>query len=190
VSVRKQYTESRIEGGVKMKPWERYEKPILFSTEMVKAILKNIKRATRRPIKYSFLPGYNPKWTGYKAVFEYGKFFFVGSNGEPATKPVKAPAKVGDILYVRETWCYHKTGGWYGYKADGDYRDLDLKWHPSIHMPKEAARIWLKVTNVRVERLQDITSKDIEDEGTYLENLNTGEEYRFVWVIEFERIEK
>ena len=66
----------------------------------------------------------------------------------------KLPYQPGDILYVRETWC---KGSWmnekerYYYKADDN--DFHCVWHPSIHMPKEAARIWLKVTDVRVERL-------------------------------------
>lgn len=80
---------------------------------------------------------------------------------------MKAPYRPGDILYVRETWAEVETVDgvpFYIYKADHSaiYADADhgfKKWHPSIHMPKKAARIWLKVTDVRVERLQDI-SKD------------------------------
>lgn len=77
------------------------------------------------------------------------------------------PYQLGDILYVRETWCAlpvneagHMRGhSVYYYKVDGDLRPEGWRgnWHPSIHMPKEAARIWLKVTDVRVERLQEIT---------------------------------
>jgi hypothetical protein len=86
---------------------------------------------------------------------------------------IKPPYQPGDILYVRETWSLRFDGEKYFYKADKntsreekrllDYNDV--KWRPSIHMPKEAARIWLKVTNVRVERLQDITPKEAENEG-------------------------
>jgi len=77
-----------------------------------------------------------------------------------------APYQPGDILYVRETWCkgslnYHKEK--YFYKADDN--EFHCHWHPSIHMPKEAARIWLKVTDVRVERLQEITREQILREG-------------------------
>ena len=81
----------------------------------------------------------------------------------------KSPYQVGDILYVRETWMDY--AGRTMYRADCDkYRLESLKlaefsWKPSIHMPKEAARIWLKVTDVRVERLKDITPKDAENEG-------------------------
>lgn len=97
-----------------------------------------------------------------------------------------APYEKGNILYVRETWCQIKdipqwkrysrpypdiTSEEYVYKADNvssSERGVlppHIKWHPSIHMPKEAARIWLKVTDVRVERLQDITEEQAKAEG-------------------------
>lgn len=72
-----------------------------------------------------------------------------------------------DILYVRETWA-EWTGG-YVYKADGTCSGYPLAfvdhWHPSIHMPKEAARIFLRVTDLRVERLQEITEIEARSEG-------------------------
>lgn len=78
------------------------------------------------------------------------------------------PCQSGDILYIRETWS-EWTGG-YLYKAWNEPFPQPgqmpiMKWHPSIYMPKEAARIWLKVTDVRVERLHRITSRDIIREG-------------------------
>lgn len=82
----------------------------------------------------------------------------------------KPPCKKGDILYVRETWCddrqftHDDTPGIYFYKAS-ECDDFTPKWKPSIHMPKEAARIFLKVTNVRVERLQCMSWDDICNEG-------------------------
>ena len=126
-------------------------KPILFNTEMVRAILDGRKTCTRRIMK--------PQLTAH-----YG------------TQYVKPPYGPGDILYVRETWCAlpvneagHMRGhSVYYYKADGDLRPEGWRgnWHPSIRMPKEAARIWLKVTDVRVERLQDITEDGAWQEGT------------------------
>lgn len=88
-----------------------------------------------------------------------------------STYSVKCPYRKNDILYVRETWCKDKYG--YMYRAnysDGEkfYRDgaeVNVKWKPSIHMPKEAARIFLKVKDVRVERLQDIDDKGAYEEG-------------------------
>lgn len=139
-------------------------KPILFNTEMVQAILDGRKTCTRRIVKGAIpddaMWGYTmftPKGCiSCRGVYadEYGEKFF------------RLPYQQGDILYVRETWC---KGFWmnekerYYYKADDN--DFHCVWHPSIHMPKEAARIWLKVTDVRVERLQDITEDGAEKEG-------------------------
>lgn len=158
-------------------------KPILFNTEMVRAILDGQKSCTRRLVK--FLPGENPQWTGY---IKDGLMLYNGRN-EPCIR--NAPYQPGDVLYVRETFAWgpcwdcgldtipdgcknpviydskKKEHGCYIYRADcedNEYPCVDT-WHPSIHMPKEAARIWLKVNAVRVERLQDITPKDAENEG-------------------------
>lgn len=146
-------------------------KPILFnkqiSTEMVRAILDGRKTCTRRLVK--FLPGENSQWTGY---IKDGLMLYNGRN-EPCIR--KVPYQLGDILYVRETWCGlpvneagHMRGHTiYYYKADGELRPKGWRgtWHPSIHMPKEASRIWLKVTDVRVERLQSITVEGAIREG-------------------------
>lgn len=191
------------------------ERPILFNTEMVKAILDGRKTCTRRLVK--FLLGENPQWTGY---IKDGLMLYNGKN-EPCIR--KAPYQPGDILYVRETWCSAYGGEKYFYLADKltnrEERSLlnydDVKWHPSIHMPKEAARIWLKATDVRVERLQEITETQAQAEGCnsglltgpctargQFENLwdstikkPDADKYGWsanpwVWVIEFERCEK
>ena len=83
-----------------------------------------------------------------------------------------SPYKPGDILYVRETWGEGYAEGTYIYKADDKLAEIPtfkktskILYHPSIHMPKEAARIWLKVTDVRVERLQEITEDGAKAEG-------------------------
>lgn len=194
-------------------------KPILFNTEMVRAILDGRKDATRRIVK-GFIPD-DAVW-GYTAFTPKGyiscRGTFADGYGE---KFFKLPCEPGDILYVRETWMDY--AGLTMYKADCDIYRLDslnlagFGWHPSIHMPKEAARIWLKVTDVRVERLQEITSEQISREGVEVEypHVLNGEEKRYafstlwnstirksdidrygwnaspwVWVIEFERCEK
>ena len=138
--------------------------PILFNTEMVQAILYGLKTCTRRLVK--FLPGENPKWTGY---VKDGLMLYNGKN-EPCIR--EAPYQPGDIMYVRETWGEGYEEGTYMYKADDKLANLPafkesskILYHPSIHMPKEAARIWLKVTDVRVERLQDITYNGALREG-------------------------
>jgi len=197
-------------------------KGILFNTKMVQAILENRKFETRRPIKYVSLCGGNLTWTGYRPIFEYGKFFLEGSHHVPATTKIKPKYQVGDILYVRETF---NSDGWdYGdpttYKADFTeeevktfYHDCtDFKWRPSIHMPKEAARIFLEVADVRVERLRDITIEQLAKEGfgnvshpidkpwyecarelfisTFLEIYPDCTEESYVWVYEFKRVDK
>lgn len=135
-------------------------KPILFNTEMVRAILDGRKSCTRRLVK--FFSGENPRWTGY---IKDGLMLYNGKN-EPCIR--KAPYQPGDILYVRETWSEGYEDGTYIYRADDKLTDLPtfkesskLIYHPSIHMPKEAARIWLKVMNVRVERLQEMKPEGV-----------------------------
>lgn len=138
-------------------------KPILFNTEMVRAILDGRKSCTRRIVK-GFIPN-NAVW-GYTAFTPKGyiscRGTFVDWYGE---KFFKLPCKLGDILYVRETW--KKVPNGYCYYEDWQRDDIAdvTKWKPSIHMPKEAARIWLKVTDVKVERLQEITEVQAQAEG-------------------------
>ena len=167
--------------------------PILFNTEMVRAILDGRKGATRRIVK-GFIP--NDAIWGYTAFtpkdYISCRGTFADGYGE---KFFKLPCEPNDILYVRETWqCWRA----HRYEATADIRfraggddvrlqfangntdsinrlDYDTfvhkwfshngKWKPSIHMPKEAARIWLKVTDVRVERLQEITAESALTEG-------------------------
>lgn len=211
-------------------------KPILFnkqiSTEMVRAILDGRKTCTRRVIKpqpdekHTYPLGFVTDCTENKLV---GSFGFAANEYGGSIQYVKPPYRYapGDILYVRETWCAlpvneagHMRGHTiYYYKADGELRPKGWRgtWHPSIHMPKEASRIWLKVTDVRVERLRDITPEQIGREGVEVEypHVLNGEEKRYafstlwnstikksdldsygwdanpwVWVIEFERCEK
>lgn len=137
--------------------------PILFNTEMVRAILDGRKGATRRIVK-GFIPD-DAVW-GYTAfthkVYISCRGTFADGDGE---KFFKLPCEPGDILYVRETW--KKAPNGYYYYEDWQRNDIaDItKWKPSIHMPKEAARIWLKVTDVKIERLQDVTEDGAKAEG-------------------------
>lgn len=150
-------------------------KPILFNTEMVRAILDGRKDATRRIVK-GFIPD-DAVW-GYTAFTPKGyiscRGTFADGYGE---KFFKLPCEPGDILYVRETW--KKAPNGYYYYEDWQRNDIaDItKWKPSIHMPKEAARIWLKVMNVRVERLQEITDEQAKREGIQYDECPTG----FTW---------
>ena len=200
--------------------------PILFNTEMVRAILDGRKTVTRRLIKSQ--PPYDVQCPlgyctdGYKS--EIGKFAFGSHKDGGKMIFCKPPYQPGDILYVRETWGEGYEEGTYIYRADDKLAGLPtfkesskLIYHPSIHMPKEVARIWLKVTDVRVELLQEITSEQIGREGVEVEypHVLNGEEKRYafstiwnstikksdldrygwdanpwVWIIEFERCEK
>lgn len=220
-------------------------KPILFNTEMVRAILDGRKDATRRIVK-GFIPD-DAVW-GYTAFTPKGyiscRGTFADGYGE---KFFKLPCEPGDILYVRETWqCWRA----HRYEATADIRfraggddvrlqfangntdsidrlDYDTfvhkwfshnrEWKPSLFMPKVAARIWLKVTDVRVERLQEITIDGIRNEGFSSMAVHAGdmeiamEEWKnlwnstikkpdinhygwdanpWVWIIEFERCVK
>lgn len=139
------------------------ELPILFNTEMVQAILNGRKTCTRRVVK-----GYIPKEAefGYTAFTPKGciscRGTFADGYGE---KFFKLPCEPSDILYVRETFI-QAAAHTFWYKADDkSWMSKDLLWKPSIHMPKEAARIWLKVTDVRVERLQEMDKTDALKEG-------------------------
>lgn len=145
-------------------------KPILFNTEMVKAILDGRKTVTRRVVKYEkgFVRNIENVING-RCAFGVALFDYV-SRMRVSKIP---PYKPGDMLWVRETWLKADDG--YHYKADikvpsisEDLRkEYGYKWRPSIHMPKETARIFLKVTDVRVERLQEITEEQCIREGFY-----------------------
>lgn len=214
-------------------------KPILFNTEMVRAILNGRKTCTRRICKdaneYTV-----PDMDFYNAdrrTYAVHNFADKEQMEQLSTVERTCPICPGDILYVRETWehfdccccegdehgnCYqepqqnvlNKSYGCYMYRATDEIYG-DARWHPSIHMPKEAARIWLKVTGVRVERLQEISGEDLIKEGIDLFRSNyvrvAFDEFKniwnstikksdidrygwganpLVWVIEFERCEK
>lgn len=170
-------------------------KPLLFNTEMVRAILEGRKTVTRRVVKPQPLSklayvcmGHKHGTWGYpdKDAWKYWddeSFRLPDGLPEPdREKRWTPPCHTGDILYVRETWCDPSGTGYpFLYKADMpmhwdsedteigvpvDLKAEDYTWRPSIHMPKEAARLFLRVKDVKVERLQSITELDIlEKEG-------------------------
>lgn len=223
-------------------------KPILFNAEMVRAILDGRKSCTRRLVKpqpdekHTYPLGFVTDSTEKKEVGCFG--FGIGEYGG-SIQYAKPQYHTDDVLYIRETWT--EECGKYYYRADYDSDYLDpcetlsggypascrnhpgcdgcmatstrIHWHPSIHMPKEAARIWLRVTDVRVERLQEITAESALTEGAdkYIHANGTLNEDQtitsfigiwnstikesdldrygwnanpYVWVIEFERCEK
>lgn len=145
-------------------------KPILFNTEMVRALLEGRKTMTRRVVKpQPVLDGHLWKLDG--AAWSDGVLSVPVMFGHSLYNRV--PYQPDDVLWVRETWC-EKMGrrGEYLYRSYAgerdDTRDYVIShntWRPSIHMPREAARIFLRVTGVRVERLQAITEEDAKAEG-------------------------
>ena len=193
-------------------------KPILFKTEMVRAILDGRKSCTRRICKDAnecTVPDMD-FYNADKRTYAVHNFSDKKHTEQLSIAERTCPICQGDILYVRETW--FKGLKRYMYRADytdaekyyKNGKEVAIRWHPSIHMPKEAARIFLRVTNVRVERLQDMTDDDAEAEGCfdytstalgfpdvwdstikksgldcYGWNANP-----WVWVIEFERCDK
>ena len=199
--------------------------PILFNTEMVRAILDGRKTCTRRLVKpqpksklcYTFAGSDSDTW-GYpnRTAHEiWGEEFKLPNDitEEELSKQWNPPYQTDDILYVRETWqCWRA----HRYEATADIRfraggddvrlqfangntdsinrlDYDTfvhkwfshngEWKPSLFMPKEAARIWLNVTDVRVERLRDITPEQIGREGVEVEypHVLNGEEKRYAF---------
>ncbi len=188
-------------------------KPILFNTEMVQAILEGRKTVTRRIVK--------PQPKGYFEVND-NPLYIYDSDLPPGR--IAPQFQAGDYLYVRETWNWYPiendTKKSYIYRADFSDKQAEHGiWRPSIHMPKEATRIFLKVTDVRVERLTNMLTKDFCNEGLNLykddgrtEKSEIELEYEFedlwnstikkadldtygwdanpwVWVVEFERVE-
>lgn len=157
-------------------------KPILFNTEMVRAILDGRKTVTRRLVKPQ--PKFREGETGTpERCDDWHWCFKIDQYNNIYDFDLKPPCDPGDILYVRETWCDPTGTGWpIVYKADMplhwdadqtehgepvDIAEADFKWKPSIHMPKEYARIFLRVKDVRVERLQEIDEVQAQREGCY-----------------------
>jgi len=199
---------------------EQKERPIIFNGEMVRAILEGRKTQTRRIIKNV------RQWCGDDCIG-------MPKAGNPLTDNFPIPlnsgfaekicryGKVGDLLWVKETWQPNPEAGMtypegkissdsVCYAADLSKYDYDESrpWKPSIHMPKWAARIWLEITDIRVERVQEIKEEDCNCEGcpwpadsdlkhriwfeTFWNSLNEKsgfgwKENPWVWVIEFKR---
>lgn len=141
-------------------------KPILFSTEMTQAILEGRKTQTRRIIKpQPIFYGRNDERIAVEFRKNIFEFYDVMRNDPFSILfSLKPKFELGDIIWVRETFTEWPKGN-FQYKATTENGEELGKWKPSIHMPKEAARIFLEVSNVRVERLQDISEDDAIAEG-------------------------
>ncbi|WP_188036041.1 hypothetical protein [Pseudomonas sp. EZ-C24] len=181
------------------------ERPILFSGPMIRALLDGRKTVTRRPIKPS-MRGFDVSFELHQqddGSWRPMHTFDESCMDDQGTEhPVVCPyGKPGDLLWVRETWyCDHfevmrgpylkpadldvaeaRGDGTLAYAADGltPYEADQPIWKPSIHMPRWASRILLEITDVRVERLQDISEHQALAEGVrlYTDHAELGDWY-------------
>lgn len=157
-------------------------KPITFSAPMVRALLEGTKTQTRRLAKFEMLPGVNPEFSRLRA-YQHRREIWMLHGSEEASRPLRVACAAGDWLYVREHW---KTAPAYDDLAPSDMGgeeplryladDATFNWgeadgsevgrhRQAMHMPRWASRLWLEVTEVRVQRLQDISEDDAIAEG-------------------------
>ena len=193
------------------------ETGLMFKAPLVRAILSGQKTQTRRIVKWKGLQkGLNLGFSGLRAG-KTGDNWVLESNTPTSSEwrctPTPCPfGKPGDRIYVREAHAHHPQFPQMAFRADGEeFEDADgwrwePKWTPAIHMKKEEARIWLEITGVRVERLQQISRGDAMAEGCPFPNMADGKDPRewfaevwqstggdwaanpWVWVIDFKTI--
>ncbi len=199
------------------------EHPIIFTTESVKAILDGRKTMTRRVIKNPRrTPASNPisSLSAHSRVYSMGDIERELELAKDMKPNFTCPyGQAGDRLWVRATWAKNFKGQMlFKYQKDRltellDLPEIDIKWKPSIHLHKEDAEIWLEITEVRVERVQEISDRDCIAEGCphalitlptvpmqswykhLWDSLNAKRGYSWetnpwVWVISFKRIIK
>lgn len=165
------------------------ENPILFNGDMVRAVLSGQKTQTRRPMKP--IPVYPDAFDGLRREIHDGQVHFWASGAELPAHKFRCPyGQPGDRLWVRERWAadmsfddlpprmlpprgmpiyYHATA-----------QCMDYKWRPSIHMPRWASRITLEITDIRVERVQDISEEDVQAEG-FSDRPASKNKFRIAW---------
>jgi hypothetical protein len=148
------------------------EIPMLFSTDMVIALKNDLKTETRRDRNLKeinenpddwMLQGWTPNKTG--TIYN---FWNLSNDSEHAEKKIKCPyGEIGNVIWCRETFDYVANGENFLYKADFEERGEKYtgKWTPNMHMPKLACRIKLEITDITIERLQDITNESALAEG-------------------------
>ena len=142
------------------------ERPIRFEDQMIQSIVHGRKTQTRRVVKTDL--------EQFKSIDDMsGHAIYCRSEDDEKIKIECSHGQVGDRFWVRETW----TQAWtieegdkentfvYQYKADSKSSLEPDKWRPSITMPEDACRLRLEITNIKVERLQDISQSDIKAEG-------------------------
>ncbi len=148
------------------------ESPIPFKGDMVRAVLSGQKTQTRRPMKP--IPVYPDAFGGLRREIHDGQVHFWASGAELPAHKFRCPyGQPDDRLWVKETHARHPQFAEVAYRADGEeFEDADgftwhPKWTPSIFMPRALCRIILEITDIRVERVQNITSDGAIAEGAY-----------------------
>ncbi len=150
-------------------------KPILFSTPMVRALLAG-KTQTRRIVKHQPPASWSkpPVWIDREGFWHSGDGSHLGTKSD-----LRSPFRVGDVLYVREAWatdrCYDHIKPrdlnptwpvYYEVRSDRTFTRGFHRVRSSIHMPRWACRLFLRVTDVRAQRVQEITEDDAMAEGS------------------------
>ena len=195
-------------------PTQIKEKPIIFSTPMVQAILNGTKTQSRRVIKPQPYQSYSSlSWDGNDKSGNGRGTGIIGTNeaGLKMWLPLVCPyGQAGDRLWVRETFWAMADGKTIYYKATVPFPNFPFTWKPSIHMPRWASRITLEITGIRVERVQDISHEDARAEGVIpmtcclpdaqhyftpfkelwdsINAKHSWESNPWVWVIEFKKV--
>jgi hypothetical protein len=166
MSATKEFHHNEIEQGQRAAIADTRDYPILFDTQMVRSILSGNKTQTRRLFKSPLLKVVEP---AAKIFYDDNIWLAQLKNGQSVNYPIVCPyGEPGDLLWVKETWAPAISD--IAYKAD--YSKVVLSeernnsvWHPSIHMSKTAARIWLQITSIEAQRVQSISEEDAKAEG-------------------------
>lgn len=163
--------------------------PILLNGEEIKTVLEQGRIVIPKLIKPQPVCSY-PRDCGC-TIWNHGKTDDACDRTCLGLDTGKELYQPGDILYSRETWDYLE--GWklrdpgidgkYFYRADGDFRPIGWRgnWQPSVHMPKEATRLWLQVSDIKVEKLQDITTGDCEKAGVLCRRIGDVSDFMKTW---------
>jgi hypothetical protein len=167
MSAIKEFHHNQIEQAQRAAIADTRDYPILFDTQMVRAILSGEKTQTRRlfksPLSKTMEPAHEIRHDGTEWIARL-------KNIQCLKYPIECPyGEPGDLLWVKETWAPAIDD--FAYKADYTKEVLEEKrnkglWKPSIHMPKTAARIWLQITSIKAQRIQTVSEEDACEEGS------------------------
>jgi hypothetical protein len=165
MSATQEYHHDKIEEGQRKAIADTRDYPILFDTEMVRAILAGTKTETRRLFKSPLSKAMDP---AHEIFHDGGQWIARLKNGQCYRNPIVCPyGEPGDYLWVKETTIFNKNSKTYWPVSLGYLKTSDCeKTIPSIHLPKKEARLWLQITDVKAQRIQTITEDEARQEGT------------------------